>query len=723
MLRYCEWSTLGRVVRRRSKIKVLATALLGSSFLLPTAHAATVDFNEANSNYDSSLDPDLGATPNWLDTTQAVPVAPPAVPPTNAPVSIPANTDDAFVRNNGTATITSAVINNSFWIGSARTVYTDDGVTVIENEAGGNGTVNMTGGSLSGSGPNGLTLRLGGVGLESAGSPVYTGTFVQSGGTVTMGATASTINIGSQGTTPTPTSSYTMSGGEIKMAYATGGNSGINVRNGTFNMSGGSITTDRPAGTDPYGQRVFTISSAQGTPTTPIGATPINAAYANFSGTAVVDSHSGIRVAPNANAAGYVTISGNASLKLGADFQLAANAGNAFPEPPGLPTLPAYGQLDMSGGYLQVGQYTTTDSHFEKRFIVGDAGRGVFNQTGGNVVVGNELRMSNNAVSSALMTMKDPIGGPTGVPFTFTVRGVETRQNATGNAALTSDVIIDSPDATFIQTNMVHPVSGAVLVGVTRIGGNGKSTFEIRQGNVLLGQATGVGANLGGSTDLSRTASARATLNLVGGKLTLGGNVIRSDTSAASKPVVNLTGGQLILNPLTSAAPTSHTWQTDFMIAGSQVTPKAGTVLQVTVGSATIPGNFAMSSGALDIDISSGAITGADKFLMAFPGSTASLTGGTLNLNYISGYTPAVGHSLWLARTNYTGNSMSSITVNPAGVSINANGSPDPNWTVQAVANSATAFDIRLVYVPEPTSCVLAGMALIVGMTGFRRRS
>ena len=61
----------------------------------------------------------------------------------------------------------------------------------------------------------------------------------------------------------------------------------------------------------------------------------------------------GIRVAPNNRAEGYVTVSGTASLKLGNDLQLAANAGTAGSVDA------AYGQMDMSGGYLQVGQYTT----------------------------------------------------------------------------------------------------------------------------------------------------------------------------------------------------------------------------------------------------------------------------------------------------------------------------------------------------------------------------
>jgi hypothetical protein len=711
MIRNYDFPTLRTTARRRSKIKALTAALFGLGLLLPSfAHAATIDFNEPNSNYDSALDPDLGATPNWIDTTQAVPAAPPAVPPSNAPVSIPAATDDAVVRNNGTATITSAVVNNSFSVGAARTVYTDDGTNIIQTEAGGNGTVNMTGGSLSGSGANGLALRLGGVGLSTAvpASPVFTGTFNQSGGTVNLsvgGNPGSILVIGASGAGNPPTSSYSMSGGQILMTYDAGNHVGINVRNGTFNMSGGSITNNEAPGVGLYDQRFMTVSSTSG----PSNAQH-NISYANFNGNAVVDVHHGIRVAPNNRAEGYVTISGNASLKLGSDLQLAANAGTAGSVDA------AYGQLDMSSGYLQVGQYTTVANTFEKKFIIGDAGRGVFTQTGGNVLVGDVLRMSNNAASSALMTMKDPVGGPTGVPFTFTTRNVETRNTGTADTTLNSDVIIDSVDARFIQTNMVNTGTGLTLTGSTRIGGVGKSTFEIRQGDVRFGQVAVPGTDFAGNLELSNTANSRATLNLMGGKLTVGGNVTRTNTTAAAKPVINLTGGQLVLDPLLST-PTIQQWQTDFINAGSQITTRPGALLQVTVGVGTThPGNFEMTGGSWDLDIGPGAgflASGSDRFLLAHttaPG-TGKLLGGTLNLNYLSGYVPVVGDSRMIVRAATGG------SVQLGAVAINAPGG-DPNWVASVVGN-----DIRLTYVPEPTSFVLAAVGLMLGIGGIRRRS
>jgi hypothetical protein len=685
---------------------------------VPSVRAATIDWNvnPGPANYDSALDPDAGATPNWIDTTQAVPAAPPAVPPTNAPVGIPAAGDDAVVRNGGIAEITSAISNLSFNVGVNRTLYTDDGTNIIQTEVGGNGTVNMIGGSLTGSGANGLQLSLGGTGLASAGSPTFTGTFNQSGGIVSStvsGNPGSIIRIGNQSATSTPTSVYNLSGtGQIVLVTGAGNNTGINVRNGTFNMTGGSIINQEPVGSDAYNQRFMHVAVTSGPGNGPIGSPNHATAYANFSG-GTVDVHNGIRVAPNNRSEGYVTISGTASLKLGSDLQLAANAGTAGSVDA------AYGQLDMSAGYLQVGQYTTVAGTFDKKFIIGDAGRGVFTMTGGNVLVGDQLRMSNNAVSSALFTMKDPVGGPTGVPFTFTAKNVETRNASTLDATLNSDVLIDSDDARFIQTNLVNSGTGLTLTGAARIGGQGKSTFEIKRGQVWFGQAAVLGVDQGINTDLSNSASSRATLKLSGGKLTLGASIVRTNTTPATFPVITLTGGQLVLDS-TSATPTSMNWQADLPITGTQLITRPNALMTLNVGSGTtLPGNFSMTSGSWNIDMSPG--VGAqdnlqDKIVMGYTTvpATGSLTGGTLNLNYLSGYVPQIGDSRLIVRAAAAGGS------SLGAISINAPGG-DPNWTA-VLANGNR--DIRLVYgVPEPSSCVLAAVGLMMGLIGVRRKS
>jgi hypothetical protein len=727
MLCICDRTTLRLGGRRWSRLKPLAVAFAGAVLLLftPSVYAAPLDFAVVTGNYDSSQDafPD-DATNNWLDTTQTnVSVIPVSIPSPTL-ISVPLSSDDVFVRNGGTATISSAtngtgaVSNLTFNVGAPRTLVTDDGTTIFQNEVGGNGTVNMTGGTLAGSGAIGLTMKLGGTGLAAAGSPVFAGTFNQSGGTVNMsvgsssGSTSSTLVIGNGTFSNSPTSLYKMTGGILTMVYQAGGNRGINVRSGTFDMSSGTIKNTEADGTGNYDQGWMQVSTVAGNANGALLSAGHNVAYAKFSGNAIVDTHQGLRVTPNNRAEGYVTVSGNASLKMGNDLQLAANAGTAGSVDA------AYGQMDMSGGYVQVGQYTALATTFDKKFIIGDAGRGVFNMTGGNVLVGDQLRLSNNAVSSAAMTMQDPAGGPTGVPFSVTARNVETRNASTTDTSLTSNVTINSDDARFIQTNIYNTGTNLLETGTFRIGSQGKSTFEIDKGDVRVGQVATLPSGTDtspGTVDLANSVNSRATLILAGGKLTIGGNVTRTNTQVATTPVVNLTGGQLIIDPK-SSSPTGMSWLLDFTGAGSEITTRPNALLQVNVGDNTHPGNFEMNGGSWDLDIGPGAgflAAGSDRFFLGNTVTlgTGKLTSGTLNLNYLSGYVPAIGDSRTIVRALAGG----SVTL--GSVAINAPGG-DQHWVA-----SVNGLDIRLTYVPEPTSIGLTAVGLILGMFGMRRRS
>src|SRR6478752_4885314 len=152
MIRIFDSATPLVVGRRRRYLKSPCAALAAVLLLNPSfVNAGTIDWNVAGTaNYDSALDPDAGATPNWIDTTQTNTTVVPVSIPSNAPVGIPGNNDDAFVRNGGTAVITSATTQRSLNVGVNRSVFTDDGVVISEAEQGGNGTVNMTGGSILG---------------------------------------------------------------------------------------------------------------------------------------------------------------------------------------------------------------------------------------------------------------------------------------------------------------------------------------------------------------------------------------------------------------------------------------------------------------------------------------------------------------------------------------------------------------------------------------------
>ena len=71
------------------------------------------------------------------------------------------------------------------------------------------------------------------------------------------------------------------------------------------------------------------------------------------------------------------------------------------------------------------------------------------------------------------------------------------------------------------------------------IGNHGKALFEVRQGHAVLG-----GRN---TTQVGNSATSEATLNVKGGKLTLGGPLSRSNTASVA-PVIGLTGGILEFN-------------------------------------------------------------------------------------------------------------------------------------------------------------------------------
>ncbi len=291
------------------------------------------------------------------------------------------------------------------------------------------------------------------------------------------------------------------------------------------------------------------------------------------------------------------------------------------------------GEMTMSDGQLNVGTVSST-----KRLQIGLRGPGSLAMSGGAINVTNEIRVGAEAGSGgSSITMT---GG------SIVTNGLNIR-NAIGLTDPGASIILDGPNATFTQNG----------TGGSTIGAAGIGLFEVRQGTASLA--------LGGVVELGKVAASKATLNVKGGKLVIGGNVNKT-TVAAADPAIGLTGGILELNP----AGSTLLWQTHLDNQGTQITPKAGSLLTTTLGDSTHAGNFSMSGGSLDVDISGHGVNNLDRFVAAFAGSTASLTGGTLNLNYISGYTPLLGDSLRLISVPATG----SVTLNPAAITINSIG-------------------------------------------------
>jgi PEP-CTERM motif len=608
---------------------VIVSMLVAFLVYASGAAAAIIDFNVAAGTYN--------VPGNWLDYT------------TNTMV-VPTNLDEAVVRNGGTLTISAADGDaNAARIRIGAGPLTGDPVGP-PTPPNGPGTLEFTGANIFGAAVTGARLDVGQ--RDNTNNIDYTGIVNHSGGKIalnTTGGGGSFLNIGSSGTTMTPTSVYNLSSnGIIGLITGAGNNNGINVRNGTFNMTGGQIVTDSGA----FDQRAMTVSSASGT----LGSE--NVASANFSGGTVYVS-GGMRMASTSHTQAYATISGTADLHFrGADFQLATNATNSF------------ARVDMSGGSLKVGDATATPIQ-DKRLIIGDQGTGVFNLSGGTVSLNHSLVVANNALSKGTLLQT---GG------TLTVRDIETNRNsgAYNLAVENATIIVDGPTAVFNQQNTT-----ALLTGETTIGNHGNGRFELRLGRANLRLV-----------EMANQPNSRATLNVAGGKMTIQDGVTWNNTTVgtANAPTVNLTGGELELTPAGGAI----SWQANMNLMGTDFDPKPGALLLTNVGSApNKPANFSLNTGSVwDLNIANGTLAGADW--VDVPNGNGALNGGLLNIIPIGGYTPAIGDTVRILR------SVNDVTLGTVARN-------NPNW-VPIVA--AAGKEIHLTYVPEPSSMLLFGIGL-----------
>lgn len=480
----------------------------------------------------------------------------------------------------------------------------------------------------------------------------HNGVVNQNGGDITLPLAGATFRLGDTGQVGTGT--YTMTAGSITMQGGSNGNNGIEVVNGTFNMKGGTVS--QMVGTV---QRVFRI-----------GTKNLSTATVNISGGTVNAPMGGIRLGDSGTATGVLNVNqndGTTNITLGGDLAIGRSTASL-------------GKMTMSAGTITIGTTTTT-----ARLQVGNSGRGEFDMTGGSIDVFNGLRIGQAPATQG--SYFKFFGG------TLTTRAFDSRT--------------DNASASIPETGSTFTIDGGTynqIAGSMDIGQKGKITVELKSG------IANVPALIMGAT-----ADSKAVLSISGGAFTLGGNLSRTTVSGndvfgnpMTAPVVNLTGGQLVMNPAASPL----TWQVDFNNQGTEIVQKLNAVIQTTVGDSTHPGNFAMSSGIWDIDINGHTVTSADRFVVSSTGGTGSLTGGTLNLNFLSGYTPTVGDSFRIVQATGGG-----VTLNAGAVAINAPVSPGGSWELQTVGT-----DIRLAFIPEPGTC---GLFLMGALTCFggRRRS
>lgn len=453
-------------LQRAASLKFQAIAMAVAGLFAATAtQAATFDFNVPAGNYTNAS--------NWVDETN-----------TNG---VPGAADTAHVRNAGTVTIDSDVFADAVLLGyfkeDPNQPYIEDpnnpGTFIpdpnnILPSVGSSGTLNWTGGELSTP-----ELRVG---------ETHTGIVNQTGGVIHLLDSTSPDGVLQIGNNTTDGSSvYNLIGGRIGIQIGINGNNGINVRHGTFNMSGGEVIDE--TGTTNTGQRMLSI------------ATTNNAvSVATISG-GTIDGRGGIRVALNSGSNGTLNVTG-AGAFIGTMDDLSIGYHDA-----------GYGEMNMSAGTVRVG---TPDE--SARLQIGHRGVGVLNMSGGSIVVHGDMRVAaedDTDSSSVYMT-----GG------TLQVEKLETRRdpNKPGTDDLGGEFVIDGPNALLIQ-------EGEDAV----IGRNGTFLFEIRQGEARIDEF-----------QLGETPNSKGSVSVAGGKLLLKGDVLKDQLAAA--PTFGFTGGTIEVN-------------------------------------------------------------------------------------------------------------------------------------------------------------------------------
>lgn len=170
----------------------------------------------------------------------------------------PDDTDEVYIRNNGTAQIAAPNdevcydLTVGYWVGDEGTLEMSGGTLTVEHYltlarySTGFGTVEMSGGTLS------AVREYIGDGAGTKG-----GVFNQSGGTNTV---SDYLNIGDD---PSSTGAYDLSGTGVLNLTGTSGEFGMTVGSngtGTFDQTGGTINGDRKVKIGRFGTGTYTVS-------------------------------------------------------------------------------------------------------------------------------------------------------------------------------------------------------------------------------------------------------------------------------------------------------------------------------------------------------------------------------------------------------------------------------------------------------------------------------
>lgn len=610
----------------------------------------------------------------------------------NLVVAYNASSTSTATINAPTGVITSTR-DNGFFVGLAGTgtMNLESGSLVansvggdfrIGNNATGNGTLNMSGGSVTISdqsyvGVSGTgTLNLSN-GTWTAGDNFYVGTNATGNGTVTM--TGGTINF--VGNDPSFTGNLLI------------GRSGI----GSFDLQAGTLNFNVPASTG------FSNSAS--------------AAYAASTQTSLTTAQDGnLAIGSGATGVGTMTMSGGtanvaANLLLGADGGAGLAGGK--------------GTLTMSGGNMRVGQTSPTGGDVVLALIAG--AEGTLNLSGGTLDVSSGsgkiaagLGTSAFTFTGGTLKVKEfnasDFGGTIGPAGELVQDGATSVLSVvSNNTAIFSNYNLGAGSATIANghsltaTSVINsPGTGIITVGTGAgaAGGDYNANGVVDSADYVLWRknpgaygGTPAGYNVW-RANYGATSSGPSSLSV-------GSGTIAADTLNLNNGSVTATGGVAVDTALNGNGTITGSV---VMAAGATVAPGPA------AGKLTFANNLNLgSSGILAMQLGGTApVTGYDQIDVV----GALAIGGTLQVSFINGYTPSPGTSFNILDFGSRTGTFSSVIL------------PSGSWNQSALYTTGVLTFLAPgvgsgAAVPEPTAVGLLAVALcgLIGTRSARRCS
>lgn len=343
------------------------------------------------------------------------------------------------------------------------------------------------------------------------------------------------------------------------------------------------------------------------------------------------------------------------------------------------------GTLQQSGGTL-----TTLN-----QFIVGSAGNGTFNMSGGTV----------NTASDRILLVGHQDGNGTvnqsgGIINTGEVR-LSNANNSVGTYNL-SDGTINIADGGVVNVGHFndahfHQTGGTINAenGSLIVGNYGDSTFTqtagtVNASSVVVAQQAGSTSSysLQGGTlnaDSLSYGNGTGTFELAGGTLNI---------TDVTLPTLTMTSGLLDIGTLNG----------DLNMSGGILAPGD------SPGTTTINGDYLLSGGTLEMELA-GLTQGTQYDFLDINGDW-TISGGSLQLLLLSGFMPVGGNSFDLFDFNSVTGSFDSILLPSLTAGL--------NWDTSSLYTTGTIAVSGTAAVPEPSTFAITGLGL--GFIAWRRR-